>query len=82
MSKKRKGRGIDHIWQFVKYIGDIAPYARCSCGFHYPCYKNEVNVFPHLPDPERLYPYCPICGSRKTRYIPDIVNIDKYPWEE
>ena len=80
---KRKGRGIDHLWRFVKFRGDAAFYAKCSCGFRYGCYKNHSikQPFPIEPDPEKLYPYCPLCGSKKTRYIADIELIDKYPWE-
>lgn len=29
---KRKGRGIDHIWQIISYKGDMGLYARCRCG--------------------------------------------------
>ena len=25
--------------------------------------------------------YCPYCGSRKTKYIDDVKDIDKFPWE-
>lgn len=78
----KKGRKKDHVWQFVKYKGDIAFYARCSCGFHYACYKNPVVGQLVLESaPEKLYKYCPFCGSRKTRYIETVKKIDKYPWE-
>jgi hypothetical protein len=33
------------------------------------------------PAPERLYPYCPLCGARKTRYEEEVEMIDMYPWE-
>ena len=74
----------DDTWQFVKYKGDIATYAKCNCGFHYACYKyHSINQpFPTKPDPEKLYKYCPLCGSRKTKYIDEIINIDKYSWED
>ena len=36
-----KGRRKDHLWRFVKYNGDIAIYAMCSCGFRYPCWNNK-----------------------------------------
>ena len=75
-----KGRRKDHIWQFVKYKGDTAYYTKCSCGFRYPCYTN-INIFQLKPCPEKLYRYCPFCGSRKTRYIDEIKYIDKYIWE-
>ncbi len=79
----RKGRSIDHYWQFVKYKGDVAFYAKCSCGFHYGCYKNHSieQPFPIEPDPEKLYNYCPHCGARKTRYIGEPVYIDRYWFE-
>ena len=81
--KMKKGRRKDHVWRFVKYLGDIAYYARCSCGFRYACYKehSKEQQFPLEIAPEKLYNYCPICGSRKTRYIEEITKIDKYPWE-
>lgn len=80
---KRKGRAIDHYWQFVKYKGDGAFYAKCSCGFHYGCYKPkyENSSIPTVPAPERLYNYCPHCGARKTRYYEEPVYIDKYWFE-
>lgn len=79
----KKGRDKDHLWQFVKFNGDIAIYARCSCGFHYGCYKNHsINQpFPIEADPEKLYKYCPMCGSRKTRYDDNVIKIDRFPWE-
>ncbi len=78
----KKGRGKDHVWQFVKYKIDTAIYARCSCGFHYAC--DTVN--PHIPmrtEPNinGLYKYCPNCGSRKTKYTDGVKNIDKFPWD-
>ena len=80
---KNKGRGIDHIWKFVKYEGDVSIYALCGCGFHYSCCKPKIEnrPFPIVPNPDALYPYCPICGSRKTRYIDDIRKLNKYSWE-
>ena len=79
--KKRKGRNIDHTWEFVRYNGDIAYYARCKCGFRYSCNKNKSNSISVEPAPDKLYPYCPICGARKTRYIEEVRNIDKFSWE-
>lgn len=84
MSKhKRKGRAIDHYWQFVKYKGNEAYYAKCSCGFQYVCDKSKFENYhiPRTPDPEQLYNYCPICGARKTKYYPESVYIDKYWFE-
>ena len=76
----KKGRKKDHIWQFVKYNGDMAIYAKCSCGFHYSCCKNHAieQQFPIEPDPNKLYNYCPLCGARKTRYIDEIKKINRY----
>ena len=80
--KKRKGRAIDHCWQFVKYKGDGAFYAKCSCGFRYACYKHDPpNTLRSVPDPEKLYNYCPYCGARKTRYYDEPVYINKYWFE-
>ena len=82
MSKHRKrGRGKDHLWQFVRYKGDIAYYAKCSCGFHYSCYKHESGIFIIVPDPDKLYKYCPCCGAIKKRYCDDVIFIDKYWFE-
>ena len=80
----KKGRRKDHLWRFVKYRGVIGIYARCSCGFIYPCSKTEDPDHDNLRmviDENRMYNYCPICGARKTRYDPEIKKIDKYPWE-
>ena len=79
----KKGRRKDHVWQFVKYKGDIAIYAKCNCGFRYGCYKNNsiTQPFPIVPNIDGLYRYCPGCGSKKTRQIDKIKKIDKFPWE-
>lgn len=82
MGKHRKGRGIDHTWEFVKYQGDMQVYALCKCGFHYGCGKHPSDApLPIVPNPEALYPYCPICGSKKKRYLENVRKIDKYSWE-
>ena len=77
-----KGRGKDHIWQFVKYKFDTAIYAQCSCGFHYACCTTKT-VIPMRVEPNinGLYKYCPYCGSRKTKYIDDVKDINKFPWD-
>ena len=80
MRKRRKGRSIDHYWQFVKYKGDGAFHARCSCGFRYSCYEHD-DALRIVPSPEKLYYYCPNCGERKTRYYEEPVYIDKYWFE-
>ena len=78
----KKGRSKDHVWQFCKFKGDIAYYAKCKCGFRYACYKHKkIGEVSPVPDPERLYNYCPFCGARKTRYNTEIIYIDKFPWE-
>ena len=78
----KKGRRKDHVWQFVKYKGDGAVYAKCNCGFRYGCYKekNKASLI-MIPAPEKLYRYCPWCGSRKTRYIEEVKRKERYPWE-
>lgn len=82
--KKRKGRAIDHVWRFVKYKDDMAIYAKCSCGFVYPCYKqpDRNKLFVIVQDAEKLYRFCPNCGSRKTRYIDEVVKINKSLWRD
>ena len=82
MSKrKRKGRAIDHVWEFVKYKGDLCFYARCSCGFRYGCWKSKPGTLITEPAPEKLYNYCPLCGARKTKYSIRNERIDKYSFE-
>lgn len=84
MSKKKNTRGKDPWWRIVKYQGDVAYYARCKCGFHYGCY--DVNYAEERPlvtiDTDRLYPYCPICGSKKKWYDDDVKQLDMAPWED
>ena len=81
--KKRKGRAIDHYWKFVKYKGDLAFYARCSCGFYYQCDKSKYEnaTIPTVPAPEKLYHYCPYCGARKIRYYDEPIYSNKYRYE-
>ena len=83
MSKKRrKGRAIDHVWRFVKFRHDICIYASCSCGFQYGCCKfSPPDSLRMVPDPERLYRYCPQCGARKTKYIEEVKKINWSWWE-
>ncbi len=78
---KRKGRAIDHYWRFCKYKGDMAFYAKCSCGFYYPCYKNSIPPNT-VPAPEKLFNYCPHCGARKIRYYKEPIYIDRYSFED
>jgi len=73
----RKKRRKDHYWSFVKFDGNEAIYAVCSCGFCYLCYKSAQppRVLPLEPDPDKLYPYCPLCGARKIKYYPEVKKI-------
>ena len=41
----------------------------------------EGYVLSAEPAPEKLYNYCPICGSRKTKYDTEVKKIDAFPWE-
>ena len=77
-------RGTDHVWQIVKYAGDISLYARCKCGYHYACSKNKRNpdgTWSFEQEISHLYPYCPVCGARKKRYTEEVQKIDKYAFE-
>lgn len=70
-------------WKFVKYKGDIAIYAKCKCGFSYPCYNNDpIGSFNIVPDINQLYPFCPICGSKKKIYIEGVESLPYYRCEE
>lgn len=76
----KKGRRKDHIWRIFKYKGDIALYAHCNCGFKYSCSKNvSIGKLEQVIAPHSLFPYCPNCGSRKTKYIPEVIKKDYYP---
>lgn len=83
MNKKKK-RGVDHAWSFVTYKYDSAIYARCSCDFSYPCcifldqMRDGVPVSV-VPDPDKLYNFCPQCGARKNRHSNKVERIDKNP---
>ena len=64
-------RGTDHCWDVRKYLGDIALYAHCNCGFQYVCssnHRNEDGSWSLLQDITYLYQYCPLCGARKKYY--------------
>lgn len=78
--KRRKGRGIDHTWEIVKYRGNMAIYSRCKCGFRHSCYRNgdrdkgeAWTVF----EPRYLYNYCPHCGAKKKYYTEGIKRLDE-----
>lgn len=77
-----KGRKKDHVWKLVKFKGNTAIFARCSCGFTYGCsdivekdsmFKVEINT-------DKLYNYCPNCGARKTWYDDEVKRLDRYLW--
>lgn len=76
-------RGTDHVWETVRYRGDVEIYAICKCGFFYGVSLDEredgVWVFPRRLDERKLYRYCPWCGARKTRYTLEVRKIDKFP---
>ena len=78
-------RGIDHEWKLVKYIGDIAIYAECKCGYHYACSKelrNEDGSWSFKQIPTIFYPYCPCCGACKKRHSAEIEKLNiEFPWE-
>lgn len=80
----RKGRGIDHEWQICKYLGDIALYARCKCGFYYSCSssaRNPDGTWSFKQEITKLYHYCPNCGARKKYYNETPQQVNKYLWE-
>ena len=74
-------RGTNHDWTLVKYSGDSAIYAECSCGYHYNCSRSirepdgswSMKQYPTI-----FYPYCPCCGARKNKYIKDIEKRSMY----
>lgn len=74
-------RGKDAWWRPIKFKGDAAIYAKCKCGWYYPCYKLMDSTFKVVIDPRKMYRYCPSCGARKKWYKEEITQIDKYLWE-
>ena len=76
-------RGTDHTWQMVRYNGDIAIYALCRCGFHYPASHSARNADGTWSAKQEingcLYRYCPLCGARKKLRTQDILRLDDYP---
>lgn len=74
-------RGIDHSWEVREYLGDIAWYARCKCGFEYACSKSKRNndgTWSVEQEIDWLAHYCPNCGARKKWYNLEIIKINKY----
>lgn len=74
-------RGKDSLWRPIKFKGDGAIYARCKCGFYYPCYKGPDATFKVEIDPYKMYHYCPQCGARKKRYLTTIERLNRTQWE-
>lgn len=78
----KKGRRKNHNWDFVRYKGDTCIYAKCKCGFTYSCCNYDKDyVFKLVPAVEKLYPYCPICGSKKTTYNDEVKYIERFRFE-
>ena len=73
-------RGTDHYWDIRKYLGDIALYAHCNCGFQYNC-SSSKNTWNLVQEITNLYQYCPFCGARKKYYNNEPTRIEKYSWE-
>ena len=78
-------RGTDHTWHLRKYSGDIAIYAKCSCGYEYACSRskrNPDNTWSFEQEVWLFHNYCPHCGARK-KYMGDFVeHIDRGWWDE
>ena len=77
-------RGTDHVWEIRRYIGDIALYAHCKCGFEYHASSNERNPdgsFSMKQYIKELFYYCPHCGARK-KWMTDIIKQNKMRWEK
>ena len=79
MSKRYKN---DHQWHIKKFKGDAAIYAYCYCGFSYGCYYQK-GLICYL-DPNKLYPYCPMCGAKKRTYNinPEKMDCERWTYEE
>ena len=76
-------RGTDHNWEIRKYIGDIAWYAHCKCGYQYCCSKcsrDEDGTWIPQQQLNWLAHYCPNCGARKKWYNEEPIKINKYSW--
>ena len=72
-------RGTDHCWTIRRYIGDIAWYAGCKCGYEFVCSTNERNEDGSWSAKQKishLFRYCPICGARKKQYYP-VVKVER-----
>ena len=70
-------RGTDHMWQLIKYKDDICIYARCKCGYDYPCSRsgrNSDETFSFKQIPVIFYNYCPNCGARKKYKSSEIIS--------
>ena len=76
-------RGTDHNWQVVRYIGDIALYARCKCGYQYCCSsstKNKDGTWSVKQIISKIYSYCPNCGARKKWYNEEPIKLKEPSW--
>ena len=76
-------RGTDHTWEIRKYIGDIALYAHCKCGYEYAASESERNkdgTWSAKQVINTLYHYCPWCGARK-KWMTETIKWDKMRWE-
>lgn len=77
--KKRTKRGVDHHWKVVKYLGDMAYYAKCKCGYKYCC----GSMFPPGTSSSEYWKfmhYCPECGAKKKWYNPEVIQLDVDPF--
>ena len=74
-------RGKDHLWRPIKFLGDGAIYAKCKCGFYYPCYSGPDSNFKVEVDPRKMYPFCPFCGAKKKRYLTEVERLNRTQWE-
>lgn len=79
-------RGTDHTWKLIKYNGDVAIYARCSCKYHYCCSISgkdpSGNYNPAIQVPTIFHNYCPNCGARKKWHTDEIEKSNKYEFED
>lgn len=72
-------RGTDHYWNIRRYRGDIALYAKCSCGYQYRCStgkRNEDGTWSLEQEITILNNYCPYCGAHKKWFneVPDYID--------
>lgn len=78
-------RGRDHIWRIVKFKGDVTLYAKCKCGYYYPCSKSkrlEDGSWSAQQEIVFIHNYCPECGAKKKWWDETILRLDRYRWEK